>query len=141
MHACDRLVEKAKRSIASYDLWSQVFPEWKLAWLFNRGPDLLSWRNKLNATQTTQLSQSMTSDLMTSPEAAIYLRISQGTLRRWVHNRKIEFVKMGRTVRFRKAHLERFISDKLREKHSKRLTMFPENCPSDASQSGKAEAD
>jgi len=177
---------KCKRSIASYDLWSQVFPEWKLAWLFNRGPDLLSWRNKLNATQTTQLSQSMTSDLMTSPEAAIYLRISQGTLQRWVHDRKIEFVKMGRTVRFRKAGGDSFptnfgrstrkvnhVSRKLPfgritkrqsggtlivlEKHRSRprmtfmaripkslkikdvryrTKMFPEICPSDASQRG-----
>ena len=35
---------------------------------------------------------------MTAPEAAIYLRISKGTLQHWVSDRKIEFVKIGRSV-------------------------------------------
>ena len=73
----------------------------------------------MNAIQPEPLSQSTASDLMTAPEAAIYLRISKGTLQHWVSDRKIEFVKMGRSVRFRKAHLERFISENVQEKDSK----------------------
>jgi excisionase family DNA binding protein len=55
------------------------------------------------------------SDLMTAAEAAMYLRISLGTLRHWVCRRKIQFIKIGRTVRFRKAHLDRFISENLQK--------------------------
>ena len=61
------------------------------------------------------------SDLMTAPEAAIYLRISLGTLRHWVCRRKIQFIKIGRTIRFRKAHLDRFISENL-QTESRSLT-------------------
>jgi excisionase family DNA binding protein len=53
------------------------------------------------------------------PEAVTYLCISKGMLRHWVSDRKIEFVKLGRAVRFRKAHLDRFISQKLQKKHSR----------------------
>jgi len=67
----------------------------------------------------TQLLPSTILDLMTSPEAAAYLRISQETLRHSVGAGKIEFLKLGRTVRFRKIHLERFISEKLQKKDSK----------------------
>ena len=70
----------------------------------------------MNMTVTTNVLQATTSDLMTSPEAATYLCISKGTLRHWVRDRKIEFVKLGRVVRFRKAHLDRFISQRLQEK-------------------------
>jgi excisionase family DNA binding protein len=73
----------------------------------------------MKATQSEPFLQSTASDLMTSPEAAIYLRISKGTLRHWVSDRKIEFVKMGRSVRFRKAHLERFISENVQENDPK----------------------
>jgi excisionase family DNA binding protein len=60
-------------------------------------------------------SQSKTSDLMTSPEAALYLQVSYGTLRHWICDRKIECVKLGRIVRFRKAHLDRFLSQSLQK--------------------------
>src|SRR5262249_61600705 len=67
----------------------------------------------MNTTVTRHLLHATTSDLMNSREAATYLCISKGTLRHWVSDRKIEFVKLGRAVRFRKAHLDRFISQKL----------------------------
>ena len=59
------------------------------------------------------------SDLLTFPEAATYLRISEWTLRHWVCERKIRFVKLGRAVRFRKSHLDRFIFDNVHGKEVK----------------------
>ena len=67
----------------------------------------------MNPQSTQPYSPSATSDLLTAPEAAIYLRISLGTLRHWVCRGKIQFIRMGRSVRFRKAHLDRFISENL----------------------------
>src|SRR4030095_11243402 len=72
-----------------------------------------SWRTTMNPQSTQPYSPSATSDLLTAPEAAIYLRISLGTLRHWVCRREIQFIRMGRTVRFRKAHLDRLISENL----------------------------
>ena len=73
----------------------------------------------MNTMVIRHLLQGTTSDLMTSAEAATYLCISNGTLRHWVSDRKIEFVKLGRAVRFRKAHLDRFISQKVQKKQSR----------------------
>src|SRR5215467_4829719 len=75
------------------------------------------WGRPMNTTITRH--QETTSDLMTSREAATYLCISKGTLRHWVSDRRIEFVKLGRAVRFRKAYLDRFISQKLQKKQSR----------------------
>ena len=69
----------------------------------------------MKTTQPNRLSQSITSDLMTSPEAAVYLHVSYGTLRHWICDRKIECVKLGGIVRFRKAHLDRFLSESLQK--------------------------
>jgi excisionase family DNA binding protein len=70
----------------------------------------------MNAQSTQPYAPSATSDLLTAPEAAVYLRISLGTLRHWVCRHKIQFIRMGRTVRFRKAHLDRFISENLQQR-------------------------
>ena len=51
------------------------------------------------------------SQLLTAGEAAEYLRISEWTLRHWVSDKKIRFIKIGRAVRFKKAHLDRFLQD------------------------------
>jgi excisionase family DNA binding protein len=67
----------------------------------------------MNPEPTQPHSQLVASDLLTAAEAATYLRISLGTLRHWVCRRKIQFIKIGRSVRFRKAHLDRFISENL----------------------------
>ena len=75
-----------------------------------------SWRTTMNPQSTQPYSPSATSDLLTAPEAAIYLRISLGTLRHRVCRRKIPFVRIGRTVRFRKAHLDRLISENLQQR-------------------------
>src|SRR5262249_50072880 len=85
----------------------------------NMAANRMLGKDQMNTTVTRHLLHETTSDLMTSPEAATYLCISKGTLRHWVSNRKIEFVKLGRAVRFRKAHLDRFISQKLQKKGSR----------------------
>ena len=48
-----------------------------------------------------------------SQEAAELLGISIWTLRHWVSERKITFVKKGRMVRFREEDLERFMNSGL----------------------------
>ena len=53
--------------------------------------------------------------LLTAAEAADYLRISEWTLRHWVSARKIRIIKIGRAVRFKKTHLERFLQDNSHE--------------------------
>jgi excisionase family DNA binding protein len=51
------------------------------------------------------------SDLLTVREAAQFLRLQPSTLRAWILQRKISFVKLGRrAVRFRRADLEALIA-------------------------------
>ena len=57
--------------------------------------------------------------LLTAAEAADYLRISEWTLRHWVSEKKVRFIKIGRAVRFKKTHLDRFLSDNVQEKEVK----------------------
>jgi excisionase family DNA binding protein len=64
-------------------------------------------------------SQSASSELLTAGEAAEYLRTSEWTLRHWVSDRKIRFIKMGRAVRFKRAHLDRFLQDNVHGKEVK----------------------
>jgi excisionase family DNA binding protein len=59
------------------------------------------------------------SELLTTGEAAVYLRISEWTLRHWVSDKKIRFIKIGRAVRFKKAHLDRFLQDNVQGKEVK----------------------
>lgn len=54
-----------------------------------------------------------TKRLLTIPEAAAYLGLSKLTLYEWVSQRKIEYVKVGRLVKFDQRELERWI-----EKHT-----------------------
>ena len=46
--------------------------------------------------------------LLTAAEAADYLRISEWTLRHWVSDKKIRFIKIGRAVPFKKTTLTDF---------------------------------
>jgi excisionase family DNA binding protein len=64
-------------------------------------------------------NQFLGSELLTAGEAAQYLRISEWTLRHWVSDRKIRFIKMGRAVRFKRAHLDRFLQDNVHGKEVK----------------------
>jgi excisionase family DNA binding protein len=47
--------------------------------------------------------------LLTTEQAAKYLTIKPWTLRAWVSQRKIPFVKIGRCVRFEQSALDNFI--------------------------------
>ena len=58
-------------------------------------------------------------ELLTAAEAADYLRISEWTLRHWVSDKKVRFIKIGRAVRFKKTHLDRIRSDNVQEKEVK----------------------
>ena len=58
-------------------------------------------------------------ELLTAAEAADYLRISEWTLRHWVSDKKVRFIKIGRAVRFKKAHLDRFLLDNVHGKEVK----------------------
>ena len=51
--------------------------------------------------------------LLSVEEAAEHLRIAVWTLRHWVSDRKIPFVKLGSRVRFRQPDLDRFITQNL----------------------------
>lgn len=44
-------------------------------------------------------------------EAAEQLGVSVNTLYSWISQRKIEYVKMGRLVKFRQSAIDRFIQD------------------------------
>jgi len=57
--------------------------------------------------------------LLTAAEPADYLRISEWTLRHWVSDKKIRFIEIGRAVRFKKTHLDRFLSDNVQGKEVK----------------------
>jgi excisionase family DNA binding protein len=58
-----------------------------------------------------QLASSRQSDLMTRHEAAGYLGVTPHTLSVWACTRRYDlpFVKIGRKVMYRKAHLDSFI--------------------------------
>jgi len=55
------------------------------------------------------------SPLMTTQEAAAYLKVDFRTIANWRANKKqdIPFVKMGSKVRYRKSDLDAFIESKL----------------------------
>jgi excisionase family DNA binding protein len=54
--------------------------------------------------------------LMTVDEAAAYLRLAPWTLRHWVCKKKIPYVRLGRSVRFRRKDMERFVTQNLHGK-------------------------
>jgi excisionase family DNA binding protein len=58
-------------------------------------------------------------ELLTAAEAADYLRISVWTLRHWVSDKKIRFLKIGRAVRLKKTHVDRFLQDNAHGKEVK----------------------
>jgi excisionase family DNA binding protein len=54
------------------------------------------------------------SDLLTSPEAAAYLRCHRITLYKLWHARKLKMVKVGGSTRWRRSELDRFIDRQTR---------------------------
>ena len=57
--------------------------------------------------------------LLSVEDAAAYLQIAVWTLRHWVSDRKIPFVRMGRLVRFRQQDLDAFITRRIVRPHGK----------------------
>jgi excisionase family DNA binding protein len=55
----------------------------------------------------------MDSELLTVPEAAALLRLKTSTIRAWVCQRKIPFIKLGRLVRIRRSDAEALIQASL----------------------------
>jgi excisionase family DNA binding protein len=58
--------------------------------------------------------------LMTVEETAAYLRLAPWTIRHWVCQKKIPYVRLGRSVRFRRKDLERFVNQNLHGKTDER---------------------
>ena len=58
--------------------------------------------------------------LMTVEETAAYLRLAPWTIRHWVCQKKIPYVRLGRSVRFRRKDMERFIAQNLHGKIDER---------------------
>jgi excisionase family DNA binding protein len=59
---------------------------------------------------TALTGRSTDAGLRSVPEAAQYLRLSVGTMRNWLSQRRLECVKMGRRTLIRQAELDRLIS-------------------------------
>ena len=57
----------------------------------------------------------MDSDLLTAPEAAALLRLKPSTIRAWVCQRRIPYVKLGRLVRIKRTDAEALIRASLIE--------------------------
>lgn len=55
----------------------------------------------------------MNTKLIDVQEAADYLGLKKTTLYTWVHNNKIEYVKIGKNLRFRLSTLEEFIQQNI----------------------------
>ncbi len=70
--------------------------------------------------QQRQQKTPTTKRLLTIPEAAAYLGLSKLTLYEWVSQRKIEYIKVGRLVKFDQRQLERWI-----EKHTVKVRQEP----------------
>jgi excisionase family DNA binding protein len=66
-----------------------------------------------NQEETRSTMSTTTNRLLTPDEAAAYLGISKLTMYEWISKRKIEYVKVGRLVKFRERTLEQWI-----EKHT-----------------------
>ena len=68
----------------------------------------------------------MADELLNVNEAAAYLRIRPWTLRHWISNRKIDFVKYGNgLVRVRRSVLDRYLASctiKAKERYGNRST-------------------
>jgi excisionase family DNA binding protein len=69
------------------------------------------------------------SKLLTIDEASEYLGISKLTLYGWVSARKLGFVKVGRLVKFKQEHLDRWI-----DQHTVKARPAAQECLEDRSE-------
>jgi len=60
-------------------------------------------------------------ELLTVPEAAGLLRLQPSTIRSWILNRRLPFVKLGRVVRIRKADCDSLVTESTVPATGKRL--------------------
>ena len=60
-----------------------------------------------------ELKESSTNNLLSVPEAADFLRLKSATVRAWILQRRIAYLKIGRRVFLRRADLEALISASL----------------------------
>ena len=58
-------------------------------------------------------------DVMNYKGLASYLKMAQGTLRHWVMNGKVPFIKMGRNVRFSKKQIDAWLEKQSRDMRKK----------------------
>ena len=71
------------------------------------------------------------SKLLTMDEASVYLGISKLTLYGWVSARKLGFIKVGRLVKFKQEHLDRWI-----DQHTVKARSAARGCAEDRSEHG-----
>tara|TARA_R100001015_G_C4539033_1_gene103497 strand:- start:540 stop:710 length:171 start_codon:yes stop_codon:yes gene_type:complete len=55
----------------------------------------------------------MNTNLLTKDEVTESLKISRGTLDKWIKNKEIKYVKFDRSVRFREEDVNEYINSKL----------------------------
>ena len=67
----------------------------------------------LKHNQTTEQQTAQGSDLLTVTETADLLRLKVSTIRAWVLQRRIAFVKLGKRVFFRRQDLENLVTSSL----------------------------
>ena len=73
------------------------------------GPAIVS-ENGIVSGQITKEKQ-----LLDTKQAAQFLGISRNTLYEWIIQKKIPYVKVGRLVKFRREHLEKWLEKKLQK--------------------------
>lgn len=52
------------------------------------------------------------SSLLTKKEVASFLHIGESTLNLWVRKNKINYIKLGKSVRFRKSDIDKYLDDR-----------------------------
>jgi excisionase family DNA binding protein len=57
--------------------------------------------------------------LMSKPGVALWLEVSVGTIDRYCKEEGLPFIKMGRTVRFDRAHVGRWVDEKSKNRECK----------------------
>ncbi|MDQ7781204.1 MAG: helix-turn-helix domain-containing protein, partial [Planctomycetota bacterium] len=66
-------------------------------------------RSEPSSGERTPPRDGATDVLMTVPEVARYMGVREQTVRKWVCQRRIPYVKIGRSVRFRREDIEEFL--------------------------------
>lgn len=62
--------------------------------------------------------------LWTAEDVALYLRVSEATVRSWQQGRRLPFVKIGGTVRFVPAEIRQLVAE-AKESRAKRRMAYP----------------